>query len=143
MKSQKHDVNGFIKSFFNYVTFLEKEMAEDDFNFNEMRIIFELWENGTVSAKSIESELALDKGYTSRLLTRLIADDIIEKKQSSEDKRFYDISFTKKGERLAASLYDKYEKIITNDYNRMDKVEQQRFLETLKVFKKIDEARES
>lgn len=121
MTSQKHNVNPFIKSFFNYVTSLEKEkeMANDNFNFNKVRILFELWEFGTLSAKALESELALDKGYTSRLITRLVAEGIIDKKQSSDDKRLYDITFTEKGEKITSKLYRKYKKLIMTDYEML------------------------
>lgn len=138
MKSQKHHVNPFIKNFFNFVTSLEKEMASDNFNFTEMRILFELWENGTVSAKSLENELDLDKGYISRLIARLVSEKIIEKKQASDDKRFYDLYFTKEGEVIARNLYEKYEKLIMNDYKKLDITEQSRFLESLYMFKQLE-----
>lgn len=139
MNVEKHQVNPFIKYFFNYVTFLEKEMASDHFNFNEMRILFELWENGVLSAKAIEQGLSLDKGYTSRLLNRLISDDIFEKSQSPDDKRFYDLTFTPKGKVVAERLYSKYEKMIITDFDSLNEEEKAFFLKSLNVLKLTDE----
>ncbi|WEG72660.1 MarR family winged helix-turn-helix transcriptional regulator [Vagococcus intermedius] len=143
IKADAHTVNAFIKSFLNYLTFLEKEMANDSFNFNELRIIFELWEQGRMPAKNIESELDLDKGYTSRILKRLMNEGIIQREQSSDDRRLYYISFTEKGQKLAQELYNKYEKIIIDDYSQLSSEEQIRFMGVLEVIKKIDDNKRS
>lgn len=40
MPKDTKTINAFIKYFLNYVTYLEKEMSDDTFNFNEIRILF-------------------------------------------------------------------------------------------------------
>lgn len=139
MTIEKHQVNPLIKYFFNFVTYLEKEMASDNFNFSEMRILFELWENGVLSAKAIEQGLGLDKGYTSRLLNRLISDDIIQKTQSPDDKRFYDLTFTEKGQEVVSYLYNKYEKIIITDFDALDEAERRVFIKSLNALALTDD----
>ncbi|WP_314061942.1 MarR family transcriptional regulator [uncultured Vagococcus sp.] len=130
-------MNSFIKYFLNYINYLEKEMADDSYNFNEIRVIFELLENGQMYAKDIENELDLDKGYTSRILKRLLDEDLIERQQSSEDKRLYYVSFTKSGKKRATELYRKYENVIAKDYERLSDEERQPFLESLELIERL------
>ncbi|MBP1041796.1 winged helix-turn-helix transcriptional regulator [Vagococcus sp. BWB3-3] len=130
-------MNSFIKYFLNYINYLEKEMADDSYNFNEIRVIFELLENGQMYAKDIENELDLDKGYTSRILKRLLDEDLIERQQSNDDKRLYYVSFTKTGKKQATELYHKYEKVLSKDYEGLSDDERQPFLESLELIEKL------
>lgn len=112
-------------------------MANDSYNFNEIRIIFELLENDKMHAKDIETELDLDKGYTSRILKRLLDDEIIQREQSDDDKRLFYLSFTEEGRQLAQELYTKYELIISNDYDKLTDAESKRFIKALDVIETI------
>ena len=138
MKSaDTHRINSFIKYFLNYISYLEKEMANDSYNFNEIRIIFELLENDKLHAKDIETELDLDKGYTSRILKRLLDEKVIQREQSDNDKRLYYLSFTPEGRQLAQELYKKYELIISEDYDKLTEAETKRFVKALDVIETI------
>lgn len=130
-------MNSFIKYFLTYLNYLEKEMADDSYNFNEIRLIFELLEKGEMYAKDIENELDLDKGYTSRILKRLLDEGMVERQQSSEDKRLYYVSFTKAGKKRAKELYQKYEAIISNDYKQLSDEERQPFIESLDLIETL------
>ncbi len=130
-KEDTQIVNSFIKYFSKYITYLEKEMADDSYNFNEIRIIFELLENKKMHAKDIETELDLHKGYTSRILKRLLDEEIIQREQSDDDKRLYYLSFTPEGKKLATKLYKKYQKIIEGNYNNITDEERQAFIQAL------------
>lgn len=139
IKANGHKVNASIKSFLNYLIFLEKQLADDSFNFNEIRIIFEIWEQGELSAKTIETELDLDKGYTSRILKRLLSENLIQKVQSEEDKRLFYVSFTPKGKKVAQKLYKKYETMIMDDFNKLSSDDQRKYIDALEVIQKIEE----
>lgn len=130
-KEDTQIVNSFIKYFSKYITYLEKEMADDSYNFNEIRIIFELLENKKMHAKDIETELDLDKGYTSRILKRLLDENVIQREQSGDDKRLYYLSFTPEGKKLATKLYKKYQKIIEGDYSNISDEERQALIQAL------------
>ena len=134
-------VNSFIKYFSKYITYLEKEMANDSYNFNEIRIIFELLEKEKVHAKDIETELDLDKGYTSRIVKRLLDEEVIQREQSGDDKRLYYLSFTPEGKKLAKKLYKKYQSIINKDYEHVSKAERQAFSKALEVIQASYEAK--
>lgn len=129
-------VNSFIKSFSKYIAYLEKEMADDSFNFNEIRIILELLEKERMPAKEIETELDLDKGYTSRILKRLLDDNIIQREQSDDDKRLFYLSFTTEGKKLAKKLAGKYQQLINHDYEDISDEEREAFSKALNVIQK-------
>lgn len=135
-KEDAQVVNSFIKYFSKYLAYLEKEMANDSYSFNEIRIILELLENDQMHAKDIESELDLDKGYTSRILKRLLDDEIIQRQQSGDDKRLYYLSFTKSGKRLALQLNKKYQAIIAADYEKISDFDRIAFHDALAVIQK-------
>lgn len=70
----------------------------------EARILYEIYEQGKISATDIVSRLYVDKGYLSRILRRLEGGKIIQKEASDTDLRRSVISLTEIGIRLTESL---------------------------------------
>ncbi|RST97531.1 hypothetical protein CBF35_02365 [Vagococcus salmoninarum] len=137
MPKDTKTINAFIKYFLNYVTYLEKEMSDDTFNFNEIRILFELLEKEKMYAKDIENQLDLDKGYTSRILKKFMDENIIQKDQSDDDKRLFYLSFTDAGKKTAETILAKYEAIINTDLEKLTAKEQKSFISAIETIQKI------
>ena len=138
MPKDTKTINAFIKYFLNYVTYLEKKKCPTiPFNFNEIRILFELLEKEKMYAKDIENQLDLDKGYTSRILKKFMDENIIQKDQSDDDKRLFYLSFTDAGKKTAETILAKYEAIINTNLEKLTAKEQKSFISAIETIQKI------
>jgi DNA-binding MarR family transcriptional regulator/N-acetylglutamate synthase-like GNAT family acetyltransferase len=70
----------------------------------EGRLIYELAQHGTSTAKALGAELDLDSGYLSRLVTRLEERVLVEKSPSPEDGRQVLLSLTPAGHDAFANI---------------------------------------
>ncbi|MGV1050262.1 MAG: bifunctional helix-turn-helix transcriptional regulator/GNAT family N-acetyltransferase [Solirubrobacterales bacterium] len=70
----------------------------------EARVLFELGREKTTETRRLRETLDLDRGYVSRKLARLEADDIVALRKSSADARCQEVELTVAGRRLLATL---------------------------------------
>ncbi|MNY37015.1 DNA-binding transcriptional repressor MarR [compost metagenome] len=66
----------------------------------ESRIIFEIGVAGEISARKLKDLLFIDEGYLSRLIANLVKNGMINKSQSTADKRIHVLSLTVSGKNL-------------------------------------------
>ncbi|MGX7059101.1 MarR family winged helix-turn-helix transcriptional regulator [Vagococcus humatus] len=121
----------------NYLNHIQKKMSGYPFNFNEIRIILDLYDRKTLTAVEIEESLDLDKGYASRLIRNLAEQEVIRKEQSEEDKRSFDLSLTSKGRKIAKELLQAYLNILERDLEKMNDTQLSELDMALSVIQKL------
>lgn len=98
------DIRIFNRFYLPFFRLLTQKYLNSDYSMAEARILYEIYEQGKISATDIVSRLHVDKGYLSRILRRFEDRAIIQKETSNTDLRRSVISLTETGTRLAESL---------------------------------------
>ena len=98
------DIRRFNRFYLPFFHLLTQKYLNSDYSMAEARILYEIYEQGKISATDIVSRLHVDKGYLSRILKRFEDMAVIQKEASNTDLRRSVISLTETGTRLAESL---------------------------------------
>jgi len=97
-----------IREFNRYYTTLiglmNKHILESDYSLTEVRTMYEIYHNPNIRARQIRDLLQVNEGYLSRLLNKLVNQNIISKIKSRNDNRIYSLSLTKNGEDIFLQL---------------------------------------
>ena len=83
---------------------LEEGLLASPFSLAEARILYELAQRDGLAASEIGSELALDAGYLSRILQRLIRKGLVARARSATDARVRPLALAAKGRAAFAPL---------------------------------------
>lgn len=107
-KSQK-DIDA-IREFNRFYTYqiglIDKHYLDSPFSLSEGRVLYELANMETPTARKIMERIAMDEGYLSRILDRFAKQGLLTKTKSKEDGRAYVLALTKKGQKQFAQLND-------------------------------------
>ncbi|WP_141432094.1 MarR family winged helix-turn-helix transcriptional regulator [Bacillus sp. 03113] len=87
------------------------EMEVDHFNMNDYYYLTVIYQLEKPKLGQLAEELQLTKPAISALVKRLLKNDLIEKTQSTEDKRIFYLNVTEKGLNIIQGDLDSYEKL--------------------------------
>lgn len=76
---------------------LKRDSYYSNYSLTETRIIYEIYQGGSVQASHIMTAIQIDKSYLGRILKKLEKNRLIFRKPSDEDGRASVISLSKKG----------------------------------------------
>ena len=79
-------------------------ILQSNYSLTEVRVMYEAYYSPGITARQLTSILQVDEGYLSRLITKLVKQKIVLKKQSKEDKRIYALELSEKGKQLFSDL---------------------------------------
>lgn len=97
-------VRQFNRDYTVIIGLLNKNFLDTPYSVIETRILFELRENNEMTANSLIDILQLDKSYMSRIIKSFEKKELIEKRISLDDKRYYYLSLTPKGKNEVDNL---------------------------------------
>jgi DNA-binding MarR family transcriptional regulator/GNAT superfamily N-acetyltransferase len=97
-------VRAFNRFYTSKLGFLDQQLLKSPFSLSEARVLYELANRQSPSAKEIGTELGLDAGYLSRIVQKFDEDGLIARKPFAADRRQYQLSLTAKGRRAFAKL---------------------------------------
>jgi DNA-binding MarR family transcriptional regulator len=80
-----------------------------------------LYFKGEKKLSDISKKLGVTKSTTTGLIKRLLIQELIEKKQSDEDKRVYNVKISKKGSEIIEEVIDRRVDLIRKITNKMGK----------------------
>lgn len=83
---------------------LKEGLLDSPFSLTEMRILYELYNCESLTAKQIQDDLALDQGYVSRILKDFHRSGLVSKARSEKDGREFELSLTADAKRHFADL---------------------------------------
>jgi DNA-binding MarR family transcriptional regulator len=110
---------------------LGQQIYDSSFSMTEMRVIYEIHQAQSTTARDLALDLDLDSGYLSRILQRFEAQRIITKKPSRTDARKRKISLTPKGWETYMTWANKANKRIRALLDRLDEEQRVRLLAAL------------
>ncbi|MCP3873754.1 MAG: MarR family transcriptional regulator [Desulfobacteraceae bacterium] len=107
MLKKNINVTESIRAFNRYYTHkigLLNNRLYNNFSLTEARIIFHVGENDGVTAGEMASLFGLDKGYTSRIIKKMVMADILKKDTSKKDTRRQNLSLSVNGKKVLVGL---------------------------------------
>jgi len=93
------EVRAFNRFYTGIIGVLNEHILDSQFSLPEVRVLFELYHNGAMSASDLISLLHIDKGYLSRLLKQFEKKKLVRRKQSKEDARSSLVELTEFGKK--------------------------------------------
>jgi DNA-binding MarR family transcriptional regulator/N-acetylglutamate synthase-like GNAT family acetyltransferase len=100
-------IRKFNRFYANVLGKIDQEIYNQPFQLTEARVITEIYYKKGSTATEVRENLGIDRGYISRIIQRLEDENIIIKKQSTEDKRQYSLFLTEYGEKIYMDLVEK------------------------------------
>lgn len=98
MNSQDiHQIRAFDRFYTQTLHLTDKYHLQTTLTLVEARLLLEIGENGRNTAIQLVQELRLDKGYLSRLITRLETNGLLQRTPDERDKRAKVLSLTAAG----------------------------------------------
>src|SRR5690349_5791930 len=91
------EMRAFNRFYTGIIGVLNEQILDSRFSLPEVRVLYELYHNGAMSASDIISLLHIDKGYLSRLIKQFEKEKLIHRKQSKEDARSSLVELTATG----------------------------------------------
>ncbi|MGN1279493.1 MAG: MarR family winged helix-turn-helix transcriptional regulator [Limosilactobacillus sp.] len=96
-----------------------------------LRIVMEVDNRHGVTANELGTEFSFDKGYLSRLISKLTADDLIVRKQDPTDHRRWQLFTTAKGHQLATVINQQSDARVQQLLAKIDPAELPQVLKSL------------
>ena len=90
-------VRDFTRIYTERIGALNQNIYDTAFSLTETRVVYEIHQAVSTTARDLCLSLGLDGGYLSRILHRLEEQEIVTKKASVSDARRREISLTQKG----------------------------------------------
>jgi DNA-binding MarR family transcriptional regulator/N-acetylglutamate synthase-like GNAT family acetyltransferase len=101
------EMRAFNRFYTQRIGVLHERLLGSDFSLTEVRLMFEIAARSEPVASEIARDLAIDAGYLSRILTRLVKLGLVERTKSATDARRSPLRLTKKGAKTFAALDSK------------------------------------
>ena len=100
MLDQVQTVRQFNRFYTKFIGLLEATLLDSPVTLIEGRILFEISQSANCTATALTEILGLDRGYISRLLTRLVHTGLVRRGTDPADKRVRHLELTSDGERI-------------------------------------------
>lgn len=107
-------IRKFNRFYANVLGKIDQEIYNQPFPLTEARVITEINYRNGCNATEVREKLGIDRGYMSRIVQRFEEENIIIKKQSTEDKRQYSLFLTQYGKEV-------FNDLVENANNGVDK----------------------
>ncbi len=95
--STVNEVRGFNRFYTRVLGLLRPQLAGSAFGLTEARVLYELAHSDQIAVSELRRVLDLDAGYLSRILSRFIADGLVDREPSTTDARRQLVRLTPRG----------------------------------------------
>jgi DNA-binding MarR family transcriptional regulator len=132
----RRNLNKFLKTYFDSCKEVYKEINFEKITSTQFKYLKEIHRRGQVTTTELADVLHLSKPTITEFIQKFNESNIVEKKQSSEDKRVYYITLTEIGKTLATTNTLESNRMVDN----MEKILTKEELETIsQIFRKFGE----
>lgn len=97
-------IRAFNRFYTSFIGLTNQHILRSEFSLTELRVMFEANHNPGVTARQLKTELRIDEGYLSRLISKLVKKNILSKNPLKEDKRAHRLQLTPKGKKIFQTL---------------------------------------
>ena len=129
-------IRSFNRFYTNVIGLLDQHFLDTPFSLTEGRVLYEISYMEECSAKKIRQKIAIDEGYLSRIVDKLIKKGIITKTPFRDDMRMHIIHLTEKGQEEFARLNEKQNRSISQI---TEKLSEQESAELIRMMERIQE----
>ncbi|MGD8307547.1 MAG: MarR family transcriptional regulator, partial [Ignavibacteria bacterium] len=105
-------IRAFNRYYTNVIGVVDRHILHSKYSLTEARILYEIYNNSGFTVRKIKNILQVDEGYLSRTIDKLIKQGLILKKQSNKDRRVFNLTLSKSGEREFLKLNLKSEESV-------------------------------
>lgn len=95
-----NDIRKFNRFYTRVLGVFDESVFELNYSLLEMRTLGEIGRNKGITGNSLSKYLNIDKGYLSRIINKLIKNQLIFKEKNERDNRVYHLFLTNGGEEL-------------------------------------------
>jgi DNA-binding MarR family transcriptional regulator len=92
------EIRSFNRFYTNIIGVVDRHIHKGPYSLTEARILFEISQNPSSTARKIKKILQVDEGYLSRTIDKLIKQGLVNRKRSLNDSRVFNLSLSPKGE---------------------------------------------
>lgn len=134
----EHDIISRFREFNRYYTqvigLTNNHILDSKYSLSEVRVMYEIYHNPAITARQIKEVIQIDEGYLSRLIKKLVDQDLIIKNKSKADNRASSLTLSKRGVKTFLELNERSSNTISDLVNHLEENEQK---ELILVFEKI------
>lgn len=112
-------------------------ILESSYSLTEVRVMYEIYSNPEITARLIKNIVNVDEGYLSRLIKKLVRQNIIEKEKSKTDNRISILKLSKKGEIIFLKLNKNSSKSVKKLISHLTSEEQNKLIKNLQEIHKL------
>lgn len=98
------ELRAFNRFYTNIIGLLDRHILNSNYSLPEVRVMFELYHNTSLTASGVIELIDIDKGYLSRILKKFEKNKLINKVSSTADKRTIFLRLTAKGKKEFETL---------------------------------------
>ncbi len=132
-----HQIRAFNRDYTELLGILNKRVFNTELSWPEARVLMLIAVATPVSPKDVAAKLALDRSYTSRIIKRLTAAQLVIKTTSSTDSRAIILSLTAAGKTLDQQLDDLSDEQLRTIFKPLSADEQQRAYEAVETLNQL------
>jgi len=99
-------IREFNRFYTNFIGLINQKILESPYSLAEARVLLEIDKADQCTASDLTKLLQIDPGYLSRMLTRLIKENLVVKSRSEVDGRAQELSLTSMGKATVKHLAD-------------------------------------
>jgi DNA-binding MarR family transcriptional regulator/GNAT superfamily N-acetyltransferase len=130
-------VRSFSRLYTRVIGVLEDGLLATEYSLTEARVLFELAQQREVETTTLRERLGLDAGYLSRLLSRLDADGLIERRRGDSDSRRQVVRLTPAGRAVARTLDERSSQQVLGLLGRLAESDQRRLVAAMDVIDQL------
>jgi DNA-binding MarR family transcriptional regulator len=124
-------IRGFNRFYTNVIGLLDQHYLNSPFSLTEGRVLYEICNTESCSAKKIRERISIDEGYLSRILDQFVKRGLIKKTRSPKDGRLWIIVPTEKGKKEFASLNENSNHLIAQMIQKLSLQEAEELVEKM------------
>lgn len=98
------EVRAFSRFYTRQIGLLQEHFNESDLSLAEGRVLHEIASRGHTTMAEVAASLGMDRGYLSRLMRKLVADELIAYSPNLRDRRSNKVALTREGDAAYAGL---------------------------------------
>lgn len=117
--------------------FLNEHAYDGPFSLTETRVLYEIYNTPDCTAKMLQDNLDLDRGYVSRIIKRFEQENMIHKQKSTEDSRNHYVYLTKSGEEIFKTLEARANQQIDDILDNLEQTTQAKLIEAMQTIESI------
>ncbi|WP_336763278.1 bifunctional helix-turn-helix transcriptional regulator/GNAT family N-acetyltransferase [Asaia sp. VD9] len=126
-------IRRFNRFYVSHIGAIDTHFLGEDISMAEARVLFEIARNAPVRAASLQEILQIDRGYLSRLITRLSRRALVARDATTQDRRTRPVSLTNSGARLVAQLDQRMRSAVEKALTVLDPMEQHDLVSSLSL----------